>query len=458
MLEHSDIAIIGFGFSGAMVLYHLVHLSDRPLKITLFEKKNEPALGIAYKTQDPCHLLNVPISRMSALPEDENHFFNWLKENEAVWRKIDPSFQNLIIDRESFFPRMIYGMYLQWLWQKTVALACSKSISINLEKTLVKSIDFQNHRFIINQKFSAEKVVLALGLSENRSFFHFSHPQYNEAGWNFDFSNLKKWNKDTQIFLIGSGLTMLDAIASLELKGYQGNYFALSKDGKLPEMHQKLPHNPPSFLDNNSPPKKALALLKKIRASIAKAKELGYDWRCVFQELRSSVENFWSALPSEEKKKMVRLFPIWNRHRHRVPQQYEKILETLKINNRFEIVAGRIQKIEEIDGKIKVTYQKKGDPEIKTLFSDYIINCTGPEYNILKTENPLIKNLLHNNLAEPNDLGTGLALINEIYVKGKAQDRFFLIGHLAFGERIETVAVPELKHDVKKIARLLLKK
>jgi len=54
--------------------------------------------GAAYGTNDPTHLLNVPAQRMSAWPDDPDHFCRWLEE-----RAVSPV--------ECFAPRLAYGRY-----------------------------------------------------------------------------------------------------------------------------------------------------------------------------------------------------------------------------------------------------------------------------------------------------------------------------------------------------------
>ena len=69
-------------------------------QITLIDASGRPGTGAAYGTDDPTHLLNVPAPRMSAWPDDPDHFCRWLDE-----RAVTPA--------ESFAPRLAYGRYLQ---------------------------------------------------------------------------------------------------------------------------------------------------------------------------------------------------------------------------------------------------------------------------------------------------------------------------------------------------------
>ncbi len=79
-----------------------VHLrrSKPDAQITLIDASGRPGTGAAYGTNDPTHLLNVPAPRMSAWPDDPDHFTRWLDQ-----RAVTPA--------ESFAPRLAYGRYLQ---------------------------------------------------------------------------------------------------------------------------------------------------------------------------------------------------------------------------------------------------------------------------------------------------------------------------------------------------------
>src|ERR1700755_2557194 len=93
------VAIVGGGAAGVLAAVHL-RRSKPEAQITLIDASGRPGTGAAYGTQDPTHLLNVPAQRMSAWPDDPDHFCRWLDE-----RAVTPA--------ESFAPRLAYGRYLR---------------------------------------------------------------------------------------------------------------------------------------------------------------------------------------------------------------------------------------------------------------------------------------------------------------------------------------------------------
>ena len=65
-----------------MVAVHLAQMLRSARQIGLVEKRCRIGPGIAYATDNPLHLLNVPAGKMGAYPDKPRHFFEWLKEGE----------------------------------------------------------------------------------------------------------------------------------------------------------------------------------------------------------------------------------------------------------------------------------------------------------------------------------------------------------------------------------------
>src|SRR5436309_1707066 len=93
----TGISIIGGGCSGLLTAVQLLrHGFDGP--VTIVEPRAELGRGLAYSTRFDEHLLNVPAGKMSAFPDEPEHFLNWL--NARDWPGAAPGL---------FAPRRVYG-------------------------------------------------------------------------------------------------------------------------------------------------------------------------------------------------------------------------------------------------------------------------------------------------------------------------------------------------------------
>ncbi|MBX3012930.1 MAG: FAD/NAD(P)-binding protein, partial [Caldilineaceae bacterium] len=102
------VGIIGAGFSGLLVLAHLVEQADFPLAIELFEAERTPGTGVAYRTTEPRHLLNVRADRMGAFASEPEGFYRWLQspQGQAAAARHDLPMSWVA---DSYAPRLLYG-------------------------------------------------------------------------------------------------------------------------------------------------------------------------------------------------------------------------------------------------------------------------------------------------------------------------------------------------------------
>src|ERR1700679_1182729 len=105
--QTTTIAIIGGGASGALTACHLVRQEGRP-RVILIDQRPDFGLGLAYSSPSLRQLLNVPAGKISALPDQPNHFLNWLRKNH------DPA-----ATEKTFAPRAVFGRYIQSLLAST---------------------------------------------------------------------------------------------------------------------------------------------------------------------------------------------------------------------------------------------------------------------------------------------------------------------------------------------------
>src|SRR5512147_2657500 len=104
----SSIAVIGAGFSGALLTVHLLRRCRPSDRVYLIEKRAGFGRGLAYSTANQNHLLNVRAGNMSAFHDRPDHFVEWLRRHGSDAEGTGP-------DADSFVSRRLYGTYIRSL-------------------------------------------------------------------------------------------------------------------------------------------------------------------------------------------------------------------------------------------------------------------------------------------------------------------------------------------------------
>ena len=452
-LYSCHIAIIGGGFSGSVVAANMLRKAAEPLKIALIEKNVEVGRGVAYGTQIASHLLNVRAGNMSALADEPAHFLNWLHRNGYG-----------ASTASSFLPRQVYGDYLGALLKEAETKARS---GVVLQRIFGEAVAIETTAggmmiYLKDGKFLwAQKAVLALGnfpaslpapiaALENREL-------YVRDGWDAEaFAGL---NPEDSILIVGTGLTMADAIAALHEKGFQGQIYAVSRHGLMPCRHQPKTFFPP-FIEPKTAPKTARGLLHLVRGEVRSAAAKGQDWRGTIDAIRPVTQQLWQALPLPEQKRFLRhVKAYWEVHRHRIAEEIAMRLDTAMQSGQLQHYAGRILTCRELDNRVAVTIRERGTPNEKVLLVSRIINCTGSNCNYRQLQHPLLASLQEQNLIRFNELSIGIDTAPNgavIDANGKVSELLWTLGTPRKGNLWETIAVPEIRVQAASLAEELL--
>ena len=178
----------------------------------------------------------------------------------------------------------------------------------------------------------------------------------------------------------------------------------------------------------------ALTLLRSVRELADDTERRGGDWRETITLIRNLAPQLWQRLPAREKRRMLRhIRPYWDIHRHRLPSQTLARMHHLRRHEKLNIHAGRLMQFELVPArrpkapprrwlplqqvplglltapkralqvrprlpdtrtKVRVTWRPRGSDEPRTMLVDRVINCTGPDYNIRRSQDPLMRSLL----------------------------------------------------------------
>ncbi|GAB4289875.1 MAG: hypothetical protein Fur0025_24500 [Oscillatoriaceae cyanobacterium] len=437
-----------------MVAANLLQKAAEPLRIALIERSSEFGRGVAYGTQTSRHLLNVRAGNMSAFADDPDHFLKWLHRNGYG-----------ASTASSFLPRQVYGDYLGALLKEAETNA---GAGVVLQRIVGEAVAIETTAggMMIYLKEGeclwAEKVVLAIGnfpaslpepiaALENREL-------YVTDGWDADaFAGL---GPEDSILIVGTGLTMADAIATLDEKGFQGQIYAVSRHGLMPCRHQPKTFYPP-FLDPETAPKTARGLLHLVREEVRSAAAKGQDWRGKIDAIRPVTQQLWQALPLCEQKRFLRHVKAdWEVHRHRIAEEIAMLLDTAIQSGQLKHYAGRILNCREFDHQVAVTIRERGTETEKVLLVSRIINCTGSNCNYRQLQHPLLASLQEQNLIRFNELSIGIDTTPNgavIDTNGKVSEMLWTLGTPRKGNLWETTAVPEIRVQAANLAQELLK-
>jgi uncharacterized NAD(P)/FAD-binding protein YdhS len=394
-----------------------VHLARRGLVVQLFEPGAEPGRGLAYGTSDPVHLLNVPAAKMSAFADQPDHF-------RAA----------LSLDAGAFASRRDYGAYVRSI--------LDHHAGIEVQRTAVHRLEREGEGWLLHladgHKMAAAAVVLALG----------NEPPSVPDGWSGIPLIANPWSdeardaiaslrdEDGEVLLIGTGLTMIDVILSLQAAGFRGRTLAFSRRGLLPRAHAASEPVPVAW--EELPKGNVLALWRWLRK---RSGQVGF--RAAVDSLRPHSAGLWQGWPIEQRRRFLRhARPWWDVHRHRIAPEVAARLTHLIDAGRLEVAAGRLARH---DGNTAILATRKGQRTVRPWL---VVNCTGPLGNIRRTSNPLLRSMLEDGLVSPDLLDLGLAADTD----DRVGERLWALGPLTKGMYWEMTAVPDIRTQAERIA------
>ncbi|QRN95577.1 FAD/NAD(P)-binding protein [Archangium violaceum] len=444
-----DVVVVGGGASGTLLAAQLLRGAREPLRVALLERTGRVGPGLAYSTESPSHLLNVPAGRMSAFPDDPEHFLRWL-------RRVEPG-----TGPGDFAQRRRYGQYLEDVLHEARRDA-APGVDLELLSGEVVSIAQEGDSVRVALEggpvLEARTAVLAVGnaLPSDLSVEDgglYASPRYIRSPWLE--GSLERVGPQDAVLLVGTGLTMVDTVLSLVERGHQGRIHALSRHGLLPHVHR--PAAARTFVELREPPR-IRSLLRTLRQEARFARE-DDDWRGVVDALRPHTASLWRGLSEPERRRFLRhLRSFWEVHRHRMAPAVGEVLERLQRAGVLSIHAARVRSFRPVDPGVEVRFRRRGLVHEDTLLVQHVINCTGPDGTIARAH-PLLRGLLASGHVRADALGLGLATDPGgalLDAEGEPSSVLFTLGPLRRGELWETTAIPEIRMQALALARRLL--
>lgn len=447
------VAVVGGGLSGSLASIHLLEAFHGKVHIDLIERRSRQLnRGVAYSAHLSQQLLNVPAGRMGLFPHEPDGFLKWAKQGPAPRASA-----------AAFLPRRMFGDFVEDRFHETtdrypgsVHIVWSEAVSHEHHPRHGHLLHLTN-----GMRIEADVVLLAMG----------SAPPAHVPGWPTDLHKdpryipwpwahgaLRGIGPEDPVLFVGAGLTMADVLLSLRDQGHTGQVVVLSRRGELPREHVS-----PELYGIQQPwpdPANAgtLGLWKWLRMEAALARGHGAKWQDVMDAVKPRVQEWWAHLPRTERERFLRhVRPFWEVHRHRMPAEVHARLNDLRNNGAMRVMAGRIQRVSaEAPGfMVEVEARNEGRQVVHT---SAIINCTGPQSDTRRMEQPLLRSMLIDGYAAWDELHLGLrcgklgALVG---ADGRTSSSLFALGPLTKGAFWESTAVPEIRQQTFALAARL---
>lgn len=448
--------IVGGGFVGVAIACHLLQALPPGSRLTLVNAGGPLGRGLAYGTRSPLHLLNVPAARMSwhaAVPDD---FIAWLRA------------QGLAADGASFVPRRYYGDYLAARLAEHVAARPDiewQQVPAQVEDLNPVPPGAWQAQLSGGHQILADQVILALGnfapACPHRDLLQLPDACYVSDPWRPD--SLSGLDRNAPVAIVGTGLTMLDLLLSLQEIGHRGPLLALSRRGLLPQPHRSNELPPPSW----QPPPGWLTggtlrgCLRDVRQAARALMDSGGDWRDIWVALRPRTPELWQRLGQREQAQFLRhLQALWDVHRHRAAPMALEPLHAAVSERRLQLVAGRICSVEaEPGGGAMLTWKSRGSQTRAHFLATRIFNCTGPSTRLDDDKSQLFAALRSAGRLSACPHGLGLQIDDHyrmLDAQGKPQQGLYYAGPMLRSRSWEATAVPELRQHAEALVDSLL--
>jgi uncharacterized NAD(P)/FAD-binding protein YdhS len=452
----TTIAIIGGGFSGAILALNLMAEGAAGDRVVLIEKRAAIGLGQAYSTDEPTHLLNIPASGMSPFTSEPDAFVEFLAEHRDLLPSDTPSI------RGCYAPRAVYGLFLAHLVETRLKPRQGRPELTCIHGTATDIIDDRGNVIFMEdgRSLRADRIVLATGNLPPRkparvegwiddSAFYLKDP--------WSVASLDSIAPNDRVLLLGAGLTMIDVALSLNARGHRGGIIAISRHGLLPRTQEPVAEWKP-FIDL-SDARSVRRLVRLVRSQITKARSAGQGWQSVLNSLRPFAQPLWLGFSEAEQARFIRhVRPWWDAHRHRIAPAVGAKLSALIATGRLRTLAGRLKRLSRLADGVDVEVKPRAGVETIHLRVDKLINCSGPNYDFAASDETLLKRLIDKGRIRLDRHRLGVAVTDQLTVldrDGAPSRDLYALGPMLRGQYWETNAVPEIAAQAEALAQRL---
>lgn len=441
-----------------MTAIQLIHHTQIPVRLVLFDKEEHAVSGIAYNAASPYYLLNVPVSGMSAFPDQNAHLLDWLMMHEDFQHR----------DREEvkdiFLSRNLYGEYLRSIWDEAQKKAQLSGVVIELHNTFVKQLEKGDEGWkIFTDKDDIIKIdtcVIASGNqvprhpnTPNKDFIE--HKGYVRNPWSAEA--LADIDNDSPVFILGNSLTMVDTLIGLTERKFNNKIITLSPKGFIMLPHEENIPVYEDFIKEVNASDGLYELVAKFNKHKRILSSKNISILPLIDSIRPYTQEIWLRLSLDEKRYfMTRMRNFWNAARHRIPSHIHQFISHLSELGQLRTIAGRLLNIFTEGNLLKLLWWNSHTQKEENMLVGKLINCTGPETNFTMIPDHYLTRAFQQGLVDQEPLLIGLNANGRTYAaidrNGNEHTNLFILGPYLKGILWETTAVSEIREQARSLA------
>lgn len=430
------IVVVGGGFSGTLTAIQLSRLLPET-PIILIEETGEAGPGLAYRSADASAWLNVPAGKMSAFYQQPLHFLDYARQQLGEG-----------VQASDFLPRHVYGGYLK----DCLETEREKNPHLTVEKRrvydLTRGDSPTSARVIFKDQTTIEAAHVVLATGNQGSVFasslwasHAKPARSSEA-----ISSIQ--SGDT-VLIVGTGLTMIDAVLDLERRGEATSIHIISRNGLLPRPYGPASAKVAPDLDH-LPDSNLRRAVRLFRRSIREHEAQGGDWRDLFLEIRNATPSLWKELSEKDKTRFLRFIsPFWEVHRHQCPPETYQKIQALLASGKLIQHRGTIVSIERSGDAIRLGLASRSrHAPARWIEAQHLLDATGPARDLQAIADPLIQNLLRRGFikGDPHRLGAETSAdYRALGRDNKPSSWLSVVGPMLRARYFEATAINELR-------------
>lgn len=442
------IAIVGSGPSGIGVFCELLEAlktkgRNRLVSITLIEKSSEFGSGLPYCTKLDAHVINMAVATMSLRADEPDHFYRWLLANKKLWaERCDIPF----LKEGDVVPRSLFALYVNHMYQD--ARETAQSLGVDITTIIGEATDVCENSdgvrvTIDNKDRYYDQVFLCIGNQSaivGREFDGL--PGYFHDAWPED-RIMASVPRDEPVTILGSGLTAIDVLITLQENRHRAPLTMVSRHGLLPKVRNRAkpyelvhisPRNLRKLTQNGAHSLSLANMIQLLKAEFANADaQFGRDadhyraadtsavevlkediarvrtghanYFSVLKAIDEQIGEIWNAMSLEARFEFDQYFrTIWNTYCYPMPLQNGlRVLAALESGQ--VSVRGGLRDISHDAARQTYRLLFGAEPEQEIVETRFIINATGQGTDITRCRNTLLEAGMRNGSILPHPLG-----------------------------------------------------